>query len=455
MARQAIVAAALALGVFLAGPAAAETLPEALAKAYLNNPTLLAARAELRVVDEGVPQALSGWRPTVSATAEAGREWDDSETGSSGSAGGSDWQTPVSAALRLSQPIYRGGRTVAGTSQAENLVRAQRAALLSVEQDVLLRAATAYMDALRDEAVLQLTISNEQVLVRQLEATQDRFTVGEITRTDVAQSESRLARATALRIEAEGALTASRAIYREVIGDLPGALVSPDPLAGLPRSEAETVAGSADAPDLRAAEFTERAARDGIDVAFGELLPTVTLNGDVTTQDDVGSRNSQSDSASIAAQLVVPLYQAGAVASRVRAAKERVFQRRREIDEQRRRAEQQATGAWQNLETARAQIVSFESEVRATRIALDGVRQEAEVGARTVLDVLDAEQEALDAQVNLVTARRDEVVAGFQVLAAVGRLTARDLELAVEHYDSEEHYRAVRDKIWGVGPPVD
>jgi len=449
MARQATNAAALAIGILMAGPAAAETLPEALAKAYLNNPTLLAARAELRATDERVPQALSGWRPTVSATAEVGEEWEDSETG------GSESRTPRSAALRLSQPIYRGGRTVAGTSQAENLVQAQRAALSSVEQDVLLRAATAYMDALRDEAVLQLTINNEQVLVRQLEATQDRFAVGEITRTDVAQAESRLARATAQRIEAEGALTASRAIYREVIGDLPGALVSPDPLTGLPPSEAETVAGSADTPDLRAAEFTERAARDGIDVAFGELLPTVTLNGDLTTQDDVGARNSQSDSASIAAQLVVPLYQAGAVTSRLREAKERVFQRRREIDEQRRRAEQRATSAWQELETARAQIVSFESEVRATRIALDGVRQEAEVGARTVLDVLDAEQEALDAQVNLVTARRDEVVAGFQVLAAVGRLTARDLALAVEYYDSEEHYRAVRNKIWGVGPSVD
>jgi outer membrane protein/adhesin transport system outer membrane protein len=430
-------------------PVAAETLEEALAATYTSNPTLQAARAELRATDELVPQALSGWRPTASINGEVGEEWEDSNIS------GDETRTPRSANLNITQPIYRGGRTVASTNQAESLVLAQREFLLGIEQDVLLQGVTAYMDVLRDEAVLQLNINNEQVLQRQLEAAQDRFTVGEITRTDVAQAESRLAGATAQRIAAEGQLISSRAIYRQVIGEMPGSLVETAPASNLPASEEETVAGSTSTPDVRAAEYAEQAAREGVDVVFGELLPQISLAGDLTTAEDVSTKNGQTDSAAIIARITIPLYQAGGVDSRVREAKQRVSQRRQDIETQRRFAAQTATTAWRALETARAQIQSFESQVRAGEIALEGVQQEAAVGSRTVLDILDAEQELLDARVSLVQAQRDEVVASYQVLSAVGRLTALELGLPVETYDVERYYHEVRDKWWGLGPAVE
>jgi outer membrane protein/adhesin transport system outer membrane protein len=440
-----LVAAACGLGT----PVAAETLEEALAATYTSNPTLQAARAELRATDELVPQALSGWRPTASINGELGEEWEDSNVG------GDETRTPRSANLNITQPLYRGGRTVAGTNQAESLVLAQREFLLGVEQDVLLQGVTAYMDVVRDEAVLQLNINNEQVLQRQLEAAQDRFTVGEITRTDVAQAESRLAGATAQRIAAEGQLISSRAVYRQVIGGMPGTLVETPPASNLPASEEETVAGSTSTPNVRAAEYAEQAAREGVDVVFGELLPQISLNGDLTTAEDISTKNVQTDSAAIIARITIPLYQAGSVDSRVREAKQRVSQRRQDIETQRRFAAQTATTAWRALETARAQIQSFESQVRAGEIALEGVQQEAAVGSRTVLDILDAEQELLDARVSLVQAQRDEVVASYQVISAVGRLTAIELSLPVEVYDVERYYQDVRDKWWGLGPAVD
>jgi outer membrane protein/adhesin transport system outer membrane protein len=434
------------LGVGL--PALAETLEEALAKAYDNNPNLQAARAELRATDELVPQALSGWRPTAAINAEAGQEWEDSTIT------GSEDLTPRSAELSVTQPLYRGGRTVAGTAQAENTVLAQRERLLGIEQDVLLSAVTAYMDVLRDEAVLQLNINNEQVLTRQLEAARDRFEVGEITRTDVAQAESRLSGATAERIASEGQLASSRAIYEEVIGDPPGSLAQAGPADELPASEEETVAVSDTVPNVRAAEYLERAAQEGVDVVFGELLPTVSLNGTLSTSDDVSMSNEGTDGAAIVARVSIPLYQAGSVTSRVREAKQRVAQRRQDIETQRRAAAQFATSSWKALETARAQIQSFEDQVRAAEIALEGVQQEAAVGSRTVLDILDAEQELLNARVSLVQARRDEVVASYQVISAVGRLTAADLALAVELYDMERYYNEYRDTWWDLGPSV-
>ncbi|WP_119458818.1 TolC family outer membrane protein [Rhodospirillaceae bacterium SYSU D60014] len=431
------------------GAASAETLVDALAKAYQNNPTLLAGRAELRARDELVAQALSGWRPTVTLNGEVGREWQES------SPGGSETLTPRSANLNLNQPLYRGGRTVAATDQAENLVLSQRAQLASVEQNVLLNTVAAYMDVVRDQAVLQLTINNEQVLQRQLQAARDRFEVGEITRTDVSQSESRLALATANRIQAEGNLTASRAAYRELVGDMPGTLEAPELLLTLPATQDEAIAGSVQNPAVLAAIFAEKAAVEGADVVFGELLPQLSLNGDLTTGEDLSFEGVRTDGASVTAQLVVPLYQGGEVTSRLREAKQIASQRRLQIIEARRNAARQATTAWEALQTAIAQIESFQAQARAADIALEGVRQEAQVGARTILDVLDAEQEALDAQVNVVTAQRDRVVAGFQVLAAVGQLTAPDLDLPVSYYDVDEHYFEVRDKWYGLGAPIE
>jgi TolC family type I secretion outer membrane protein len=354
----------------------------------------------------------------------------------------------------VEQSLYRGGRTVAGTRRAEASVLAERQVLTSVEQDVLLSAATSYMDVWRDQSVLQLNVSNERVLQRQLEASRDRFEVGEITRTDVAQSESRLARATADRIAAEGDLTASRAVFQEVVGIYPMLLEEPPALEGLPASQDEVIAAAAAAqPDLVSAKFTEEASRHQVRVSLGELFPEVSLNGEIGYEDETSIEDSDAEFYRILAQVTVPLYQQGLVSSRVREDKQIANQRRIEIDQAGRAAEQNAISAWEDLQTGRAQIVSFQSEVDSTRIALEGVRQENAVGARTILDILDAEQEFLDAQVSLVRARRDESVAGYAVLAAMGRLTAGNLGLPVAVYDPIKDYDAVRDKWFGLSIP--
>jgi TolC family type I secretion outer membrane protein len=422
---------------------AVDTLNDALAKAYNNNPQLQAARAQLRATDEGVPQAKSGWRPTVTANGDVGEAWANNRPGEEGTF------QPRGVNLQVTQPLYTGERTPSALRQAESLVLAQRSVLTSAEQTVLLTAVTAYMNVVQAVAVLELNRNQEAVIRRDLEATQTRFQVGELTRTDVAQAESRLAGATAARIQSEGQLAAARAAYANVIGENPGTLEQPPPLAALPTSEEETISGSEDAPTVTAAKYNEQAARDGIDVAFSQIMPFLSLVGAAGTNDETSAPNNGQDSASIMLQLTVPLYQAGLPAADVRQSKQVAGQRRQELENQRRAAIQSAVESWQALVTARAQIQSFVSQVEATKVALEGVRLEANVGARTVLDILDAEQEYLNAQVSLVGAKRDEVVAAYSVEAAVGRLTARDLELPVEYYDVEAYYNEVHDKFWG------
>lgn len=422
----------------------ATTLEEAMARTYENNPTLQAARAQLRATDEQIAQAKSLRRPTVDITGQAGPESVDSDISDSGTS------LNGTVALNLNQPLYRGGSIDASISQADNVILAQRETLSSVEQQVLLQAVTAFSNVVRDEAVLELTQKNVEVLTRQLEATRTRFDVGELTRTDVAQAESRLAGAQAEEIAAEGQLTTSRAVYRQIVGEEAVDLEASKPPTDLPSAEAETVAESSNNPDLTAAKFLERAARDGIDVVFGELLPRVDLVGRVQALDrEATEAGMYENSAGVFLQVRIPLYQGGGVSSRVRESKQIVSQRRQQVFEQQRATEQQATSSWRALETARAQITSFQSQVEATRVALEGVREEANVGARTILDVLDAQQEYLVAQVNLVRAERDEVVAAYQVLAAVGRLTAAGLGLPAAPYDVIRHYDEVKDKFWG------
>jgi TolC family type I secretion outer membrane protein len=291
-------------------------------------------------------------------------------------------------------------------------------------------------------------------LERQLEASQDRFDVGEITRTDVAQSESRLARATASRIASEGGLKISRAVFQEVIGVYPQLLDAPASRDDLPTSREDVITTALVAnPDLLASRFQERAAQHEVRETIGGLLPEVSLIGELSHERDTVSNDSERNQARLVAQVSIPLYSQGVVSSRVRAAKQRKNRRRLQIDEARRDAEETAITAWEALVTARAQLSAFEAEVRATTIALEGVRQENAVGARTILDILDAEQEALDSQVNLTRAKRDEIVANFEVLFAMGNLTARYLELPVEIYNPESDYLAVRDRWYGLTPP--
>jgi TolC family type I secretion outer membrane protein len=437
----ALTAAALTTGLIL--PAGAESLRDALAKAYATNPELQGERANLRAVDEGVPQALANWRPTITMSGDTAYEKTDSP-------GSNETTHPATAELTVVQPLYRGGRTVSETRQAEAEVIAGRARLTSIEQRILLTAVRAYMNVLRDQAVLGLNRANEQRVARQLQATQDRFRVGEITRTDVAQAEARLARAKADRIQAEGVLVNSREAYRRVIGDAPGSLVKPAIKLNLPANAEESrVLGRTSNPDVVNARYRETAAGHSVDRIRGELLPSVNLRGSVTTQHETTGNSEHRNTAAVVAELTVPLYQKGSVYSRVREARQVHALRSQELEDARRAAVEAAASAWNALQTARAAVKSFQSEVRANEIALDGVQREALVGSRTVLDVLDAEQELLDAKVNLVRSERDELVARFELKSAVGSLTAKELSLPVDLYDAERNYKRVRDKWFG------
>lgn len=443
--------AAIALSmVFFAGAAQSETLEDALVKAYQGNPTLKSERARLRASDEGVPQALSGWRPTVSVSGSYGVQRSDSTTNGPANKV-ADVTEPLTGSLTVSQNIYRGGRTVAATESAENTVKADRARLSAAEQTVLLGAVTAYADVVRDQAVVELNINNERVLERQLEATRDRFRVGEVTRTDVSQAESRLSRASADRIAAEGSLTDSRAAYENVVGEPPGVLQPAKPLESLPVSLQEAVAAAKRGNfGVLQARYVEMAAKSGVREIVGELLPTLSVDGSMATNHETSTDRSENQTVSVIARVSVPLYASGSVTSRVRAAKQTVSQRRDELNQAVRDAIEDATEAWQVLQTGRAQIRAFSAAVTAAKIALEGVREEANVGSRTVLDVLDAEQELLDARVGLVRARRDELVATYQLREAIGDATAANLGLPVEIYDVEKHYREVRGKWWGL-----
>ncbi|WP_119678361.1 TolC family outer membrane protein [Indioceanicola profundi] len=434
-----VIALAAGLGTT---PANAQSLQEALAQAYAQNPTLESQRSQLRATDELVPQARAGYFPVISATGDVSRTWTENTTNNS--------FTSKSVDLSISQPIYSGGRTTAAVSRAENLVQAQRASLVSTEQSVLLDAATAYLDVVRDQAVLELNINNEQVLRRQLEAAQDRFRVGEITRTDVSQAESRLARASSDRILAEGTLNSSRAVFARLIGVVPGDLSQPQLTLTLPNSLQETIALAEDNnPQVIAARFAQEAAVDSVDQVRGDLLPTVSINGSVGRGWDPGGLNGTRDDASVVARVTIPLYQGGSEYARVREAKHTAAQRRGEVDEAQRAVREGAIRAWEGLVTSRSAIQSRQEQVRAATIALEGVRQEATVGSRTVLDVLDAEQELLNARVELVRSQRDELVAAFQVMNATGQLTAGRLALPVETYNYEAHYEDVRNQLWG------
>ncbi len=443
------------LGLLPPGYAHAQTLEDALKAAYLNNPILLGQRARLRATDERVPQALGNWRPSVEITGAAGLSGITTKGGGSGGSTtlGGQHVEPRSVGVTLTQPLFRGGRTLAATSSAENVVRAERARLIKTEQDVLLSAATAFLDVFRDEAVVSLNVNNVQVLRRQLEATRDRFDVGEITRTDVHQAEARLARANADRIQAEGDLEASRAAYEKVVG-MPSArnLKAPELPGGLPENkEAALKVAAVNNPDVITAEFDKQAQLDTVDEVRGELLPEINVSTGVTRNLEASIENRRVDTAEVKLNLTVPLYQQGTVYSRLREAKQTAAERLHAIDRARRDSVESATRAWESLVTATARVKAFKSQIDANIVALEGVEREAQVGSRTVLDVLDAEQELLDSRVNHVRAQRDEVVAIFQLKAAVGQLTARDMKLPAELYDPTKHYDEVRDKWFGTG----
>lgn len=442
-------AAVIVSGLAQVPGAAAETLEEVLVSAYTTNPTLLARRAQLRATDEAVPQALSNWRPKVTLSGELARGRYESNTTSQAREQGRTSQT---ASLTVTQPLYRGGRTVAETRQAEATVLANRADLAVSEQTVLLSAATAYLDVVRDEAVLNLNVNNEQVLRRQLEAAQERFRVGEITRTDVSQAEARLAGAIADRAAAEGALQNSRAKFITVVGRPAEALQAPQQAVAVPVSFDEIKSTTlAKNPSVVYSDWITEAAKHGIDLKFGELLPDLSLVGEASKGHNTSQLGNETESLKASLKLTVPIYEAGDVYSQVRETKHTYGRRKIEADKARRDALESATKAWEDLTATRSKIKSLEAQLRASELALAGVEEEAKVGSRTVLDVLNAEQELFTARVNLVRAQRDETVATYTLKSALGEMTADGLTLKTEVYDPTKNYNEVRGRWIGTG----
>ncbi|MEG3617873.1 TolC family outer membrane protein [Magnetovibrio sp. PR-2] len=439
--RLALVSAAL----LAVSPASAETLQEALSKAYATNPSLQSARATLRATDEGVAQAISGWRPSLSVEAYSSVKNQETNTSS-----GKVNTNPKYLGLTLSQSIYAGGTTMAGIEAAESDVYAQRARLVTQEQTVLLNAASAYLNVLRDQAVLELNVKNEEVLSSQLDATRDRFNVGEITRTDVHQAESRLAGATADRIQAEGDLKTSRATYANLIGDAPATLDTPILALPLPESLEDALAlAETNNPSVIAADFDYKSASADINSNKGELLPSLDLSGTASRSLETASKGYWANAAEAKLTLSVPLYQSGSVYSQLRAARQTAAASRLDLDQTRRDVAEEVRTAWETLASTQARIEAIKSQVLAAETALEGVQREASVGSRTVLDVLDAEQELLDARVNLVKSQRDETVAELTLLSSIGNLTAANMNLAVDFYDAQGHYQDVRNKWFG------
>ncbi len=442
--------------MLVAQPAAAETLREAMALAYGGNPNLLAARAQLRAVDESVPIALSGWRPSLQVTGNASRNRNESEIISQGSSGGPvnnsgmTLRTQQTVNAQFTQPLFRGFRTIAGTSAARNQVMAQRARLEATEAQVLLQVATSYLDVLQYQALVDLQRNNVQVLNRQLEATNDRFRVGEITRTDVAQSEASLAASRASLVQAESALQLARSAYLNVVGKAPEGLVQPALPENLPADlEAAIAVAMEQNPGFLAADYGARAAEDNVTVVQGELLPSINLNATYQRGWNTLADKSRNEQAIASAQIVVPLYQQGAEYARLRQAKHVSGQQHLLADQARLDARNTATAAWENYQSATASIESYRAAISANEIALEGVRREAEVGSRTVLDVLNAEQLFLSVQVSLVRAQRDQLVAAHQILASVGTLTGGDLALETQLYDPVAHFDDVEYQAFG------
>jgi outer membrane protein len=443
--------------------AQADTMRGALTQAYQNNPQLNAQRAAVRATDEAVPQALSGYRPRISLSASAGEAFIDSTTRSTSATGVVTYprtighnavQTYVATYTRT---LLNGFGTASRTRQAEQQVSAARETLRLTEQTVLLSAATAYMNLIRDAAILTLQRSNVEVLQEQLRQTQDRFSVGEVTRTDVAQSESRLAAARAQLLTAESNYVTSRSTYRQVIGVEPGRLEPASPVDRLsPANLQQGIARArAQHPSVTTAMFNVDAAVFQVKIAESSLYPT--LNAVASVQKSYGSQqqlnNLESFTASGLAQLNIPVYQGGTEYATIRQAKETLQQRRVDLDTARDQAQQTLVQTWGQLEAAKAQVQATQTQVNSAEIALNGVREEARVGQRTTLDVLNAQQELVNARVALVTAQRDRVVASYALLAAAGGLSAAVLALPVQIYDPTVHYHQVRDTWVGVRTP--
>ena len=437
-------------------PALADTIEAALVRAYQSNPQLNAQRAQVRSTDENVSQALAGYRPQAAITASAGYQYTDTY-GIAPAAEGEIHGTnaPRSVGATVTQTLYNGNQTANQTRAAESQVSGAREGLRVLEQTVLLNAATIYMDFLRDGAIVEVQRSNVRVLLETLDQTKERFRVGELTNTDVAQADAQLAAGKTQELAAEATLTTTRSNFRRIIGNEPQALAPGSPIDRfLPATLAAAVdLGLKQSPNVIAAMF-------GIDVNYlqvkineGALLPTLTVQIAAQQAYEQQLIVFREAAVSATAQLSVPVYQGGAEYSLIRQSKESLEQQRLNLEMVRDQARANVVTAWGQLVAGKAQVASAQSQVSASEIALDGVRDEAKAGQRTTLDVLNAQQALVNARIALVTAQHDRVVASYAVLNAVGRLSPQVLNLATSVYDPSVHYLQVRDKWVGVRTP--
>ncbi|HEY3678296.1 MAG TPA: TolC family outer membrane protein [Bradyrhizobium sp.] len=442
-------------------PVLAETIEAALVRAYQNNPQLNAQRAQVRVTDENVPQALSGYRPRVAVTGSLGYQYTDTNS----TQGGTPTQLvrteihgadpPRSVGITATQTLFNGNQTANKTRVAESQVSGAREALRVLEESVLLSAATIYMDYLRDSAIVEVQRSNTRVLEQTLKQTQDRFNVGEVTRTDVAQSEAQLAAGRTQQLTAESQLTTTRSNFRRIIGIEPQALAPGSPVDRfLPSTLTSAVELSlTENPNVTAAMF-------GVDVNYlqvkvneGALLPTVTFTAAASQSYETTMTTYRAFGASAVGSVSIPIYQGGAEYSLIRQSKETLAQQRLTLELTRDQTRANTVTAWGQLVAGKAQVASAQAQVTASEIALNGVREEAKAGQRTTLDVLNAQQALVNARVALVTAQHDRVVASYSVLSAVGRLSPQVLKLATTTYDPSVHYQQIRDSWIGVRTP--
>ncbi len=453
-----------ALGIVAPRPLAAETIETALAKAYQNNPQLNAQRAIVRQTDEGVPQALSGYRPTISANATVGREYTDTKQADSVAlpslpAGVSfeakGLTTPRSVGLSGTQTLLNGERTANSVRKAESQVSAARETLRMMEQSVLLSAATVYMDMSRDSANLEVQQNNVRVLERTLQDTRNRFSAGQVTSTDVAQAEAQLAAGQANLHAAESTLMTTRANYRRIIGVEPANLAPASPVDRLAPStlNAAIALGIEENPSVTAALYGVDVAQLQVKIAEGALWPTLTGQYNIQKQYEPQLLTPKLFTNSVMLNLSVPLYQGGAEYSAIRLDKEALDQQRLSVDQVRDQTRADVVQAWGQLQAAKAQVEAAIRENDAAARALTGVRNEAMAGQRTTQDVLNAEQVLVNARQSLIVAQHDRVVASYSLLSAVGRLSARELGLPVSIYDPQVHYHQVRDSWIGMRTP--
>ena len=445
-------------------PLAAETIETALAKAYQNNPQLNAQRAILRQADEGVPEALSGYRPNISANATLGRQYTDTRQeipplppalpgGVSFEAKG--LTAPSSVGLTGTETFFNGERTANSVRKAESQVSQARETLRMMEESVLLAAATVYMDVSRDSANLQVQQNNVRVLERTLQDTRNRFNAGQVTSTDVAQAEAQLAAGQATLHAAESTLMTTRANYRRIIGVEPANLAPATPVDRFtpPTLNGSIALGIEQNPSVTAALYGVDVAQLQVKIAEGALWPTLTGQYSIQKEYEPALLTPKTFTNTVMLNLSIPIYQGGAEYSAIRLDKEAVDQQRLTVDQVRDQTRADVVQAWGQLQAAKAQVEAAERENDAAARALTGVRNEAMAGQRTTQDVLNAEQTLVNARQSLIVAQHDRVVASYSLLSAVGRLSARELGLPTPIYDPQVHYQQVRDTWIGLRTP--